>query len=149
MNSIFDKEACADIIKRIENLTPASQAQWGKMNVSQMMAHCTHALESASGKTQPKRVFLGLIMGKLFRSTFSSDKPFPKNGPTHPTFIVSDEREFNKEKTKLVAELKAFSEGGEAKCTSHPHSFFGPITPLEWSKGMYKHMDHHLQQFGV
>ena len=48
-----------------------------------------------------------------------------------------------------VAQMREFHQGGEAKCTRHPHPFFGALTPAEWSRGMYKHLDHHLRQFGV
>jgi Protein of unknown function (DUF1569) len=42
-----------------------------------------------------------------------------------------------------------FAKGGAEGCTKHPHNFFGKLTPLEWATGMYKHLDHHLRQFGA
>ena len=41
------------------------------------------------------------------------------------------------------------AQGGPGVCTNHPHSFFGRLVPEEWAVLMYKHLDHHLRQFGV
>ena len=49
----------------------------------------------------------------------------------------------------LLKYIEKFQAGGEEKCTTYPHPFFGKVTPREWSIGMYKHLDHHLRQFGV
>jgi hypothetical protein len=45
--------------------------------------------------------------------------------------------------------IDRFVASGPAGCTNHPHSFFGRLTPEEWAILMYKHLDHHLRQFGV
>ena len=45
--------------------------------------------------------------------------------------------------------IDRFAAAGPKGCTTHPHSFFGPLTPDEWAILMYKHLDHHLRQFGV
>ncbi|MFD1127776.1 DUF1569 domain-containing protein [Paenibacillus provencensis] len=31
---------------------------------------------------------------------------------------------------------------------TNPHPFFGKLTSEEWSIGLYKHLDHHLKEFG-
>jgi hypothetical protein len=119
------------------------------MEVAQMLAHCYAALEVATGQKTPPRIFMGRILGPFFKSFFYGPKPFKKNSPTDKSFIVIDRRNFEKEKTKLVDLITLFAKGGEEKVTKHPHSFFGKLTPKQWSIGMYKHLDHHLQQFGV
>jgi hypothetical protein len=72
-----------------------------------------------------------------------------RNSPTIPGFAVSDHRDFDRERDTLCAIIDRFAATGSAGCTTHPHSFFGRLTPDEWSFWMYKHIDHHLQQFGV
>jgi len=119
------------------------------MNVSQMLAHCTAALEVAAGEKFPLRMFIGRLIGPFFKSAFTNDRPLKKNTPTDKTFIFTDERDFSKEKLRLLTLIDKFSQGGDAKVTRHPHSFFGNLTADEWSSGMYKHLDHHLRQFGV
>ena len=110
-----------------------------------MMAHCSAALEVATDQKRIPRVFIGRILGPLFKPNYYNDKPFSKGSPTAPDFVITDKRDFDKEKARLVALVKQFADGGEAKCTS----FFGPLTPKEWGIGMYKHTDHYLRQFGA
>lgn len=149
MKSLFEHEAADEILSRIDRLQPATQRQWGKMDVAQMMAHCSATLDMAAGRHNPPRLFIGRLIGPLFKSVLTGEKPFSKNAPTDKTLIVSDSRDFQREHEKLKACVRQFHDGGEAKCTRHPHPFFGALTPQDWSRGMYKHLDHHLRQFGA
>ena len=149
MNNLYQPVAVEEVILRIDQLQPLSQRLWGKMDVAQMLAHCSAALEMASGKFVAKRVLLGRIIGPRVRHVLVEDKPFSRNSPSSKELKVAEQREFAGEKERLVRCVREFHEGGESGCTTHPHPFFGPITPLEWSTGMCKHLDHHLKQFGV
>ena len=149
MKSLFQDEALDEVVMRIEKLRPASQREWGKMDVAQMMAHCSATFDVASGRVVLPRMLIGRILGPLARPGFTNEKPFSRNGPTHKTFVISDKREFAREQERLKDCVQRFHAGGMEQCTRHPHAFFGPLTPEEWGKGMYKHLDHHLRQFGV
>lgn len=149
MKNLFEKDSLNETLSRIENLNHSSQALWGKMNVAQVLAHCSAALEVAVGNKFPPRIFIGRILGPVFKSSFLNKKPFTKNTPTDKSFIISNNRNFEEEKERLIQLIKQFHDGGTSKCTTHPHSFFGKLTPEQWSVGMYKHLDHHLKQFGV
>jgi len=149
MPSLFEQQTTGQIIARIESLTPENKAQWGKMNVSQMLTHCNRAMLTATGESILPRMFMGRILGPFIRHFFYNDKPFAKNSPTDATFVVTGEQDFVAEKAKLIAVVNRFAAGGEAKCTTQPHSFFGRLTPAQWAIGMYKHLDHHLRQFNA
>ncbi|HEX5853992.1 MAG TPA: DUF1569 domain-containing protein, partial [Thermoanaerobaculia bacterium] len=77
------------------------------------------------------------------------EKPFSRNSPTDPTFIVTDEKDFNAEKQRLARLVNTFCESGPEKASSHTHSFLGRLRGEEWGVMMYKHIDHHLRQFGA
>lgn len=149
MESLYQAAVLQQVLSRVDQLTPSSQPIWGKMNVVQMMEHCARTFDFSTGKTKPKRAFIGLLIGSFFRSMYSNDKPWGKNSPTSPQYRVADELSFNETKTRLVNLISEFSLGGPEKCTTHPSPFFGKLTPEEHGKGQYKHLDHHLQQFGV
>jgi hypothetical protein len=119
------------------------------MDVAQMMAHCSATLDMASGRVNPPRALIGRVLGPLVKPIFTNEKPFSRNSPTDKRLVVSDPREFQREQEQLRIKLRQFHDGGEQKCTRHPHVFFGALTPQQWSRGMYKHLDHHLRQFGV
>ncbi len=149
MKTLYQPDAVAELLSRIDTLQPASVRQWGKMDVAQMMAHCAAALDMASGRMNLPRIFIGRLLGPLVKPIFTNEKPFSKNSPTAKDFVISDARDFAREQEQLKSKLRQFHEGGEERCTRHPHPFFGPLTPQDWSRGMYKHLDHHLRQFGV
>jgi len=149
MKNLFQPDAVDEVISRIDQLQPAAQRVWGKMDAAQMMAHCSAALDMASGRLNPPRAFIGRVLGPLARPIYSNDKPFSKNNPTDKTLVVADPRDFTREQEQLKLKLRLFHQGGEAQCTKKPHPFFGRLTSSEWATGMYKHLDHHLRQFGA
>ncbi|ASS49196.1 MAG: hypothetical protein A3D31_04295 [Candidatus Fluviicola riflensis] len=149
MNSLFSKEHVEALIERIQQLTPEHQAQWGKMNVSQMLAHCSSTMEVARDQKHLKRMMIGYLLGGLLKKHFYNDSPVKKNNPTHPYFVHTDTNELEVEKEHLINHLRSFQEGGTTKCTKQSHAFFGKLTEEQWAMGMYKHTSHHLEQFGV
>ena len=149
MNNLFTPADVANILSRLDKLTPEKERKWGIMTVDQMLAHCTAALKVANGDAKSKRMFIGRILGPIIRKNYFSEKPFPRSTPTDKTFIITDRREFEKEKEILKQLIQKFANGGEAGVTTSPHSFFGKLTPMQWSIGMWKHLDHHLRQFAA
>ncbi|TCD02126.1 DUF1569 domain-containing protein [Pedobacter frigidisoli] len=150
MNNLFNPADVSGILSRIEKLSPNAQKQWGKMTVNQMLAHCTASLETAMGLHRPERLgFVGRFFGKLMKPKFFSDQPFPKNSTTDKSYIITGNPDFETEKTRVIKQIKQFSDGGPANCTTHPQAFFGALTPEEWALMQWKHFDHHLRQFGA
>jgi hypothetical protein len=149
MKNLFQPEAVDELISRINQLQPASARQWGKMDVAQMLAHCSAALDMASGRLNLRRVFIGRLLGPFVKPIYTNEKPLSRNSPTAKELVFSDPRDFAREQEELKVKLRQFHQGGEAQCTRHPHPFFGPLSPQDWSRGMYKHLDHHLRQFAA
>ena len=149
MKDLFQPDAVDEVVSRIDKLQPMAERQWGKMDAAQMLAHCSAALDLASGRLVRPRILIGRLIGPLFRPIYSNDKPFSKNNPTDPKLVISDPRDFRREQEQLKVRIRQFHQGGEAQCTKHPHPFFGSLTRHEWGTGMYKHLDHHLRQFGA
>jgi len=149
MKNLFQKETVDEVISRLDKLQAASPRQWGKMDVAQMLAHCSVTMDIASGRLNLPRMFIGRLIGPFFKSIYTSEKPFAKNGPTGKRMVIADRRDFQREQDQLKLKVRQFHEGGEKQCTRHPHPFLGKLTPEAWSRGMYKHLDHHLRQFGA
>jgi len=150
MKTLYEKEQADEIRSRLQNIHADSVRQWGKMTPAQAMAHCANAMESAVGDENPPRSLIGRFMGPIARAMIlKDDKPFSRNSPTAPNLVISDEREFEKERQRLVTLVNRFVDGGRSKCTRNPHQFFGRLSPDQWGLLMYKHLDHHLRQFGA
>ena len=147
LKNIFEPSVKQEIIARINKLTPRSQPQWGKMNVSQMLAHLQVPMGVAIGKHKLKRTLFGRIVGPMAKSILYNDKPFKHHLPTDKSFVMTgQEKDFEKEKQRLLDMIYNFK---EEKIINKTHPFFGGLTKQQWSVGTWKHLDHHLQQFGV
>lgn len=150
MKNLYEAAAAKEVKERIARLRPDSERQWGKMSAAQAAAHCSVAMEWAVGDIRPPRMFLGRIFGPMAKSKMlGNDRPMGKNAPTAKSLLVPDERDLGVEQKRLCALIDRFASAGPLGCTTHPHAFFGRLTPEEWASLMYKHLDHHLRQFGV
>jgi hypothetical protein len=146
IKTLFDPVAKQEIIDRINQLTPASQRQWGRMTVSQMMAHLQMPIGVGIGKHTIARSLLMKLIGRFFKPIFINDKPFKQGLPTDRSFVIKDDKDFNTEKIKLLEVVNQFK---EENISDGPHPIFGKLTKEQWAKGTWKHLDHHLRQFGV
>ncbi|MFN4084632.1 MAG: DUF1569 domain-containing protein [Spirosomataceae bacterium] len=148
--NIFSQSVADEIIERIQQLKPTTPAQWGKMNVSQMLAHCNVTYEMAYEDKHPKPNFLMRLILKTFvKNLVVNEIPYKKNAQTAPAFLITDEKEFDMEKNRLIQYIqKTVDLGAESFEQKESHSF-GPLSITEWNNMFYKHLDHHLRQFGV
>jgi hypothetical protein len=138
------------LIERINTLTPETKAKWGKMNVSQMLAHCCVTYEMVYENRHEKPGFiLGLILKWFVKNHVVNEKGYRQNLRTAPSFIIADEKEFISEKTRLINYLvRAQKDGIDFFNGKESHSF-GKFKGIEWNNMFYKHINHHLTQFGV
>jgi hypothetical protein len=150
VKNLFEAAAVEDVKSRMAQLRPDSERLWGKMNAAQALAHCSVAMGMAMGDVRPPRILLGRLLGPLAKkSVIGNGTPMRRNSTTEKGAVVMDERDFVVERQRLAESINRFAVGGPGICTTHPHFFFGPLTPVEWATLMYVHLDHHLRQFQV
>ena len=150
MKNLFEAARVEEVKERMVHLRPDSERLWGRMNAAQAVAHCSAGLELALGDRTPPRLLLGRIIGRMVKPmALGNDEPMRRNSPTVKDLVVQDERDLGTERERLCGLIDRFAAAGPEECTTHPHSFFGRLTPVEWATLMYKHLDHHLRQFGV
>lgn len=144
--TLFDPETYKECLERIDKLTPESRPEWGSMSSAQMLAHCAEIQEVSNGKDLKNTPFIVRLFKGMIRNMVVNDKPYPKSTKTHPQFLQSSEREFNTEKERLLKALDIFV---TQQKRSSQHPLFGEMSEEERGWGMYKHLDHHLKQFGL
>lgn len=153
MKTLFTQQGREEILDRINRLTPASQPQWGKMNVGQMLAHAQKPIEVAMDTSKLDNgimlKLMSLLFGRSVKKKFIANETLDRNSPTAPSFKITDDRDFDKEKQMLIEKVNMFSEMGMARKLGDRHPFFGPMSHEEWDILQWKHLDHHLKQFGV
>lgn len=148
MKSIFDTAAREELVSRIRSLGPQNKAQWGKMDVFQMIKHCTLCDEMMLGQVKIKRVFIGRLIGPMIlRKVLKDDRPFGKNSPTSPLLVTThDHGDIEQQKKEWLSRIERYTGFSNVNFV---HPFFGPMKKEQIGVFVYKHADHHLRQFGA
>lgn len=147
--TIVDADVLHEIKSRVEELKADSQASWGKMSVTEMMAHCNMANQSIL-KAPPatEAPTFKQRLGKLYFFHLKKEFPkFAKGAKRFDMFGKVDADAFEQEKSKMLHILGKFAQPEINMQGFHPR--FGPLSHQEWGVFVWKHMDHHLRQFGV
>ena len=148
--NIFSIEESNKLIGRVNNLSETSNPTWGKMSVAQMLAHCNVTYEMAFEDIHPKpNAFVKFILKMLVKNTVVNEVPYKHNGKTAPQFLIKDAKDFITEKGRLFAYINKTQTLGENHFENKESHSFGVLNKLEWNNMFYKHLDHHLTQFGV
>ncbi len=147
IKNLFDASVKQEIINRINKLNAQSQKQWGKMDVAQMLAHIQVPMGVALGTHTVNGNWLMKLILPLFKKNLYDEKPWKQGLPTDKTFIMTGlNKVFENEKNQLLDKLNRFT---ESNMINEKHPVFGKLTKEQWSKATWKHLDHHLRQFGV
>ena len=148
--SIYLASTTAELFRRIDLLNPQTQGLWGKMTVGQMLSHCVVPYEQILGtNTDQPPLFMRIILKLFLKKSMINEVPYKQNLPTAPSFIRTDQHDFEKEKEILKGYIKTIQEMGAEKLAATPSLSLGVLSATEWNNLLYKHIDHHLQQFGV
>lgn len=147
MKSLLEKDAYEEIKNRIEKLNENSERLWGKMTVGQMAWHCQYPLKLAI-KNKENNSKGNWFIKTFFKKSLYNDKPYRKNLPTAPQLKAKEPKEFNPEAKVLQSLVKEFN-ALNSRDKWYPHPAFGTFTKEQWGQMQYKHLDHHLRQFGV
>lgn len=149
--NIFNEDTTAKIVERIQKLTPDTQPHWGKMNVSQMLAHCcvTYQYVYEPQKFKKPNFLVAWVLKTFVKSAVCNEVPYKKNTSTAPDFIIKDNRDFDTEKQRLISFIRRAQQDGASFFDGKESHSFGKLTLQEWNNMFYKHLDHHLSQFGV
>lgn len=147
MESLFEKSTQQAITQRLQNLNANSKRAWGTMTVSQMLKHLEIAFAVPINKVSlPKENLQFLVANPLMRKLVIDVFPWPKNMMTAKDFVVKSDPEFEQAKQSF---LEVYNQFIEAKTLTGSHPIFGEMDKDTWGRAMYKHLDHHLRQFGV
>ena len=151
MENIFESVGADNLIRRINQLTSETQAQWGKMSVDQMLAHCNIGFEMAYEPEKYPTInpVAKFFLKFLIKDTVVGKKPYQKNGRTAPEFIVSEPKNFEAEKKRLIQYIRKTNEVGVPFFEGRTSRSLGNLSAVQWNVSFSKHLNHHLNQFGV
>jgi len=152
----FEKENFlrTKLIRYLQQLDPSTPPRWGKMNVQQMIEHCTeHAFKLANGRVRITEIITPPGNLQKLRDFLMSDRPFNPN--VKNPLIGEDPLPLNHKTVQgaigaLQQEIIYFFEvfdNNPSLITRNP--FFGDLDFELNVQLLYKHSLHHLRQFGV
>ncbi len=147
MNNLFQTPARASIGDRLERLTPDTQAKWGTMTAPIMLCHVGDQMRVALGELSVKPV-KSPFSNRLSRNLFVFLLPWPKGKIRAPKMQPTEPGDWEADREAVNLLIKRYK-GGESRTDWAPHPAFGELTAKEWGKLTYKHLDHHLRQFGL
>jgi hypothetical protein len=149
--SLFDRTKCAEIVSRINRLTPESRAAWGKMDVGEMLCHCADGIKMATGE-RPAADKSNFLMRALVKPLVIHVLPMPKSAPSpdeiNPKMNGSRPSDFTGDRRNLLGDIEKICALPEDHAWAQ-HPLFGRMTRRQWGLLGHKHLDHHLKQFGV
>ncbi|MCH6199636.1 DUF1569 domain-containing protein [Aquiflexum sp. LQ15W] len=147
--TILSSQAVNELLARTEKLNPDTKANWGLMTATEMLVHCNLAHQGIlkAPKSDKSATFRQLMFKFVF---FNIRSEFPKlaKGPKRfQTAGNAPDASFEEEKSKFINILSKYPQIDYALEASHP--VFGPLTHQQWGIFVWRHVDHHLRQFGV
>lgn len=148
MPSLFNPSDLHEILSRINTVQPTTRPEWGKMNATQMLRHCTNGLEYALGDKRGKQALIGKLFGGAAKKKLKYGVQFKPNLPTSAELLATTTDDFETEKNRLREKLNRFGQGPQ-EVRGNPNLFYGNLTTDEWDILMFNHLDHHLRQFGA
>ncbi len=148
--NIYTPTIVSDLTQRLQKIAAETPALWGKMDAAQMMAHLNKPYEIIMGEnTERPNAFMRFILKMIAKNTVVNEVPYKQNTPTAPGFVISGTPDIEAERARLLAYMNRVVSMGEAQFEQMAHGAFGPLSAEEWNNLMYKHLDHHLRQFGA
>lgn len=151
MKDSFSPEVTNEMIDRINLLASDQAPNWGKMSADQMLAHCNVAYSFVFEPEKYKKpgIIKKFVLSKFVKKFVVGEKPYKINSPTAPDFLIKNSRDFEKEKSLLIDNIKKVQSLGRDHFEGKENFSFGKMSAKEWNILFYKHLDHHLRQFGV
>ena len=147
--NLYDADVYQEVMERIGRLEPTSTPNWGTMTVAQMLSHCAEVQATYNGKDNLTIPWYFYPLRPLVRRTIFGMQPYPKSGPTLGAYRQTTDKDFESEKAYLLETLNTFVTMDKTKAAELPHPFFGKLSLEDKGWAMYKHLSHHLDQFGV
>lgn len=146
MKSIWDASARENIEQRLARLKPDTPPRWGKFTAPQMVCHLSEAVRMAIGDlpVKPRKTpFKHFPLKQIIIYVV----PLPRSAPTAPELLAGAPQEWNGEVQRFRDLLRKFAGDSHHRFSDHPA--FGKLSRRGWGVLGYKHIDHHLRQFGV
>ena len=149
MRSLAKESTRRELHARINALTPAQRAKWGSMTCPEMVAHLVEGMRLGAGE-YPTRTRKLIIRHFPLKQLLVYLIPLPKSVKAPARELLTQGRTIDWEATiaDLHRRIDSFPDLIRAGVRAE-HPYFGPLSDRAWGRMGWKHIHHHLRQFGV
>ena len=149
MKTMWDADSAREIRDRVARVAPDRPGTWGRLSAPQMVCHLADSMKMALGELPVASKRLPIRYAPL-KQLIVYLAPFPKNAPTAPELLARPPREWPADVAELQALVDRLATRGQDAAFAWPeHPAFGHLSRRAWGVLVYRHMDHHLKQFGA
>lgn len=150
MKNWFNPADAEALTARLQRLTPDLRPRWGKMNPSDVLPHLADPFRTALGD-KPVKLLGGPLNMPGISQLVLWVLPWPKSAPTAREYLpgtgMTNATDFEADRQTLLGLLRRFTDfPATADFAANP--VFGPLSRRGWGRQAWRHLDHHLRQFG-
>ena len=149
MTTIANPQVVQSLVDRLGRVNLDTPRQWGTMTPHEMLCHLSDSFLVALGERQASSAETWMNRTIIKWVALHTAMPWPKGVPTRPEVnphkLGTKPEVFQKDRSRAVELLTRFVSA--TKFGRHPG--FGSLTYDEWRIWAFRHVDHHLRQFGV
>jgi hypothetical protein len=134
------------LLQRLRQVRPDAAPAWGTLTAPRMLCHLADQLRVALGDipSKPVHTFASRTLLKHLVVNTGFQPPRGKI-QTAPEMLVSQPAAWEADLAACVVLAERVGTGAARAV----HPMFGPLSPEQWGRLCWKHMHHHLVQFGV
>ncbi|MCU0403356.1 MAG: DUF1569 domain-containing protein [Chitinophagaceae bacterium] len=148
--NIFTDINYAEIVNRLKKLNADAERKWGTMTPAEMIRHCRAQIDFILNPSPDVKIYPTMFRFSPVRWLALYGIPWPKNSKTAPELDVTkkltDTTDFDNEKHLILQGLHNLYHADHVEAI---HPLFGKMGKNQWGRVVWKHLDHHLRQFGV
>lgn len=146
---VFDPAVTVQLVARLQALTPEQGPRWGTMTPARMLAHCCILYDQIEGRHDGGPWIVRFLARTFLKDKITGETPFRENLATPRSAQIREDRDFGLERARLLGLIASIHGRGAAAMEGQISPVFGPLTARAWSNLLWKHLDHHLRQFGL
>lgn len=134
------------LVERLGRVTRESKARWGQFDAARMMCHLGDALEEALGRRSVPRSGPAMLRHFPMKHLAIHVIPMPKGAKAPQELLAETPGDFEANRRRVLEEIERLA--GQQEGPGPEHFLFGRMTYGQWNALAWKHIDHHLRQFG-
>jgi uncharacterized protein DUF1569 len=146
MPSLRDEAVRKQIVTRLQRLTPTTKPEWGRLDAPRLLCHLSDTFAMSLGEVAVPSMNRKACQHFPLKHLILYVLPFPKGVPTPPELLATAPGNFDADRQRVLEQIKRLAAAPNGEGPAHP--FFGPLTNDEWNALQWKHIEHHLKQFG-